>query len=1046
MSLACLVACVGLSALTVSGALAGPVAATKSVKPVIVPQISISDTSLVQSSSGDPALTFDVTLSEATTATVTVHYQTQEDWQPSGVPGQALGVSRTGATTGQFISQSSQLLTIAKGKTEEKVVVTTLPSAPVSAAAWFTVVLSDPTGATLEDAYGTGTILPRATTAGFSVGIGDTSIREPATSSTTADLTVSFSAPAPKHFTLYAATTTPATGDFTSQSKQVSVPVGAMSADVPITIRANPSNQSSAAFVVHLTSSYGTVSRANGTVEVRSDSIASTRSGRWPGPPRVALAGDSVVAEFTDYLKPELEAEGYAVFENAAPGSGILDANECTGQEATAIVQNEDPDIVMMDNFGNYGFYPICNPAVIGMTPTFFADWKAAAINDTAIYTSKGASMYWLIGPDVSGPTWNTQIPINNTDYAQIAGDTPRVTAINSWTAFGANTPYATLRAADDAHLNAAGNTLIASIVAKVIPSVAPAAPTQVTAVPGNTSATVSWTTPASDAGSITQYIVTAYDETNSERGSQTETGASPGPVTLTGLTNGDTYTFSVTAATATGAASGSAPSSPVTPATLPAAPTGVSASRGDGSATVSWTPPADNGSGIWAYTVTAVDQTTPANGGQVAYGTSSPATVSGLTNGDTYTFDVTATNGVGTGPASVTNPVVPSRVPAAPTGVSASPGNSSATVTWTAPAANGSAISGYTVTAVDETTPANGGQVVTGTSSPATVSGLTNGDTYTFEVTATNGVGTGPASVPSVPVVPATVPDAPVGASASGSDNSATVSWTPPADNGSGIWFYAVTAVDQTTPANGGQVAYGTSSPVTVDGLTNGDTYTFEVTATNIMGTGPVSVTNPVVPSRVPDAPTGVSASPGDSSAIVTWTAPAANGSAISGYTVTAIDQTTPANGGQVVTGTSSPATVSGLTNGDTYTFEVSATNGVGTGPVSAPTSPVTPATVPNAPTGVAASPDQFSDPGTLVVSFTPGFDEGSDVTGYLVTVTDLSDPSDPSSGTVVVGSDSPIALDGLTSGDTYSFAVTAVNALGTGSPSAASTGTVSP
>jgi hypothetical protein len=94
--------------------------------------------------------------------------------------------------------------------------------------------------------------------------------------------------------------------------------------------------------------------------------------------------------------------------------------------------------------------------------------------------------------------------------------------------------------------------------------------------------------------------------------------------------------------------------------------------------------------------------------------------------------------------------------LPGAPTNVKAVAGDASATVSFVGPSFHGvSAITGYTVTAADTTAAANGGQTSTGPTSPIHVTGLTNGDRYTFTVTATNSAGTGPPSAPTKAVVP---------------------------------------------------------------------------------------------------------------------------------------------------------------------------------------------------------------------------------------------------------------------------------------------------
>ncbi|TQJ52257.1 molybdenum-dependent oxidoreductase-like protein [Phycicoccus sp. SLBN-51] len=488
--------------------------------------------------------------------------------------------------------------------------------------------------------------------------------------------------------------------------------------------------------------------------------------------------------------------------------------------------------------------------------------------------------------------------------------------------------------------------------------------------------------------------------------------------------------------------------------------------------------------------------------------------------NGSTSTFPTASTNARNYWVDVMFNPSTgPASAPGAPTSVTATPGNASALVSWTAPSDGGSPITRYTVTPYIGST-AQTPTTVTGTppDTSVTVPGLTNGTAYTFTVTATNAVGTGPASAPSNSVTPAATSCTactiwPASAAPSTPDEndaqSVEIGVKFKADvNGQirGIRFYksnlntgthigslwtlsgtklASATFSSETSSGWQQVLFATPVTITAgtvyvasyfapvghyagdggyfaasgvdnaplhalqDGVSGGNgvyRYTSSSAFPNstynsenywvdvVFSTGASSAT-------APGAPTNVTATAGDKAATVSWTAPSDGGSAITSYTVTPYVGTT-AQTPTTVTG-SPPATtttVNGLTNGTAYTFTVSATNAVGTGPASTPSNSVTPTastspTAPAAPTNVTATAGDKA----ATVSWTAPSDGGSAITSYTVTPYVGTTAQTP---TTVTGSppSTTATVTGLANGTTYTFTVSATNAVGTGPQSSAS------
>ena len=267
--------------------------------------------------------------------------------------------------------------------------------------------------------------------------------------------------------------------------------------------------------------------------------------------------------------------------------------------------------------------------------------------------------------------------------------------------------------------------------------AVAPGAPTIGTATAtSTTTATVSFTQPAFNGGAtITSY--TATSSPGNITGTLSQAGS--GTITVSGLTTGTAYTFTVTATSAAGTSAASSASNSITTLTVPV---NTVAPVVSGTATTRQTLSSTTGTWTGTATISFAYQWRRA-GSNISGATSSTYTLVDADVGSAISCVVTGTNSQGssTGTSNSTGAVA-GLAPDAPTSVSASavPNSSTIIVSFTPPANYGSAITSYTVTS------SPGGYTGTGSGSGIGVSVAYN-TSYTFTVTATNGVGTSPAS-----------------------------------------------------------------------------------------------------------------------------------------------------------------------------------------------------------------------------------------------------------------------------------------------------------
>ena len=346
-----------------------------------------------------------------------------------------------------------------------------------------------------------------------------------------------------------------------------------------------------------------------------------------------------------------------------------------------------------------------------------------------------------------SSPTWGSWSTIAHTGTATTASKT----GLTNGTAYQVQ-----VRAE-----NANGESPWSSSTS-AIPSGKPATPAKPTLTRADSELVVTWTAPSDNGSAITEYKV-QYKEQQSDDTWPTgwtdhSHGDSTTTTTISGLTNGTKYRVRV-AATNTNGDSPWSSHVEGSPAKPPDAPSDMSFESGNGSLKVIWSTPTTNGATISGYRLRYCDNST--DGGNdcssdytdwttvTSSGTGTTKTISGLTNGREYLVELQAQSNQGNSQWSSQGTATPG-APAKPSAPSLAAGDGQITVTWSAPAHRGDAITSYEVAYCNNTD----GDCAAGnwnTDYPSDVTNrtvtiyVTNGKTYKVRVRAENGRGWGP-------------------------------------------------------------------------------------------------------------------------------------------------------------------------------------------------------------------------------------------------------------------------------------------------------------
>jgi len=470
-----------------------------------------------------------------------------------------------------------------------------------------------------------------------------------------------------------------------------------------------------------------------------------------------------------------------------------------------------------------------------------------------------------------------------------------------------------------------------------------------------------------------------------------------------------------------------------------PAAPATLTAKAGNTAIALTWAPVAgansykvyrQSSTGAWGGALVTV--TAPITG----------YTDTSRTNGTNYTYRVTAVNSGGESTPSPTASATPSSAfPLTPSSLKASSGGASVKLTWTA---NKTTPAGYRIYREnsDGTWPGTPTASVGATATSYTDAYLSPGTTYVYRVSAytssSEGAPANPVSaVPAKPPVPTT----PGNLTATPGPAQVSLSWTASTSQGllGGYYVFRMNANGTWNSTPTATVGAATTS-YTDTNLTPGTKYTYKVQAYDAYGqVSSFSSTASATPTYPPppNPPAGLTAAGSSSTVSLSWSA-VTGAAAYRVYRQNA-DGTWPSTALATVNSPSTAYRDTGLTDGTSYTYRVTAVDIYGQQSQPSPTASATPLAVPGAPTGVSATG------GNQLVTLQ--WQAVSGATAYRV-YRQNADGTWPTAALATLTSPSTTSYtdSGLTNGTSYTYRVTAVNTSGESPPSGTATATPLP